>query len=192
MTAHSPAPSTLSLRERLRRLPKTELHLHALGSLRPATVVDFARAKNAPILEAAEQGAAHGYQFENLTTFVEFFIGLFGLVTTPAEFERVTFEILEDAARQGVRYLEPRWGPTSHLSRGATVDGMWAGLEAGRRAAARAYGIEARWIGSVTVLKTPSLEFCVAHCAPFKSRATSFQPVWVVNRPSCPGRVTPQ
>jgi adenosine deaminase len=146
MTPRPPAPPAPPLRERLRRLPKTELHLHALGSLRPATVVDLARAKNAPILEAAEKGAAHGYRFENLSTFVDFFIGLFGLVTTPAEFERVTFEILEDAALQGVRYIEPRWGPTSHLSRGATVDGMWAGLEAGRRAAARAHGIEARWI----------------------------------------------
>lgn len=135
-----------SLRERLRALPKTELHLHALGALRPLTVVDLARAKNAPILSAAERGAALGYEFENLSTFVEFFIGLFGLVTSPAEFERVTFEVLEDAALQGVRYAELRWGPTSHLSRGATVDGMWAGLEAGRRAAQRAHGIEARWI----------------------------------------------
>ena len=146
MTTRTPVPTKPSLRERLRRLPKTELHLHALGSLRPATVVELARAKNAPILEAAEKGVARGYRFENLSTFVDFFIGLFGLVTTPAEFERVTFEILEDAALLGVRYIEPRWGPTSHLSRGATVDGMWAGLEAGRRAAERAHGIVARWI----------------------------------------------
>ena len=135
-----------SLRERLRRLPKTELHLHALGALRPGTVVELARAKNAPILETAERGAVEGYHFEDLSAFVEFFIGLFGLVTTTAEFERVTFELLEDAARLGVRYAEPRWGPTSHLSRGATVDGMWAGLEAGRKAAERTHGIVARWI----------------------------------------------
>src|SRR5438270_509331 len=46
------------LRARLRALPKTELHLHALGALRPATVVDLARRKGAPILPAAERGAA--------------------------------------------------------------------------------------------------------------------------------------
>jgi len=138
--------SDRTLRERLRALPKTELHLHALGALRPGTVVELARAKNAPILEAAERGVAEGYRFENLSTFVDFFIGLFGLVITPAEFERVAFELLEDAALQGVRYAEPRWGPTSHTSRGATVDGMWAGLEAGRRSAERAHGIVARWI----------------------------------------------
>lgn len=146
MNANRPPTDASSLRERLRRLPKTELHLHALGALRPGTVVELARAKNAPILAAAERGAAEGHHFENLSTFVEFFIGLFGLVTRPAEFERVAYEILEDAALQGVRYAEPRWGPTSHLSRGATVDGMWAGLEAGRASAERVHGIVARWI----------------------------------------------
>ena len=75
-----------------------------------------------------------------------FVIGLFGLVTTPDEFERATYEVLEDAARLGVRYAEVRWTPTSHVSRGATVDGMFAGLEAGRRAAEREHGIVARWI----------------------------------------------
>lgn len=136
----------ISLRDRLRALPKAELHLHALGALRPATVVELARRKNAPILAEAERGAAEGYRFENLSTFVQFFIGLFSLVTTAEEFERVTFEILEDAAAQGVRYAELRVSPTSHTTRGATVEGMWAGLEAGRRAADRAHGIVARWI----------------------------------------------
>jgi aminodeoxyfutalosine deaminase len=134
------------LRRRLIALPKTELHLHALGALRPATVVDLARARGSRVLEAAERGAAEGYRFEHLSHFVDFFTGLFELVRTPKDFERVTYEILEDAALLGVRYAEPRWTPTSHVSRGATVDGMWAGLEAGRRAAERTHGIVARWI----------------------------------------------
>jgi aminodeoxyfutalosine deaminase len=140
-----PAPAD-DVRARLVALPKTELHLHALGALRPATVVELARRKDAPILAAAERGASEGYAFEDLSTFVEFFVGLFGLVTTPAEFERVAYEILEDAALLGVRYAEVRWTPVSHTSRGATVDGMWAGLEAARAAAARRHGIVARWI----------------------------------------------
>ena len=135
-----------ALRDRLVALPKAELHLHALGALRPSTVVELARAKNARILADAERGAAQGYRFQDLPRFVEFFIGLFELVVTPADFERVTYELLEDAARLGIRYVEPRWSPTSQTSRGATLDGMWAGLEAGRRTAERRYGIVARWI----------------------------------------------
>lgn len=155
-------PPTDDLRARLVRLPKTELHLHALGALRPATVVDLARRKDAPVLAAAERGAAEGYAFENLSTFVDFFVGLFGLVTTPAEFERVAYELLEDAARLGVRYVEVRWTPVSHTTRGATVDGMWAGLEAARAAAERRYGLVARWI--VDFPRSLPLEVAEAAC----------------------------
>jgi aminodeoxyfutalosine deaminase len=135
-----------ALREALRRLPKTELHLHALGALRPATVVELARAKNSPILPAAERGAAQGYVFPNLPKFVQFFIGLFGLVRTREEFERVTFEILEDAWQGGVRYAELRWTPTSHLSRGADEEEMFQGIHAGCEQAERAHGILGRSI----------------------------------------------
>jgi aminodeoxyfutalosine deaminase len=135
------------LRERLRALPKTELHLHALGALRPSTLVEWARRDGSPVLPAAERlAAADRLPFARLSEFVEFFVGLFGLVRTPADFERATFEILEDAALRGVRYAELRWTPTSHVARGATVDGMFAGLEAGRRAAEARHGVLARWI----------------------------------------------
>jgi aminodeoxyfutalosine deaminase len=134
------------LREALVRLPKTELHLHALGALRPATVVDLARAKNARILPQAERGAAEGYEFPDLSRFVSFFIGLFELVLTREDFERVTFEILEDAARLGVRYAEVRWTPVSHIARGADEQAMFEGIEAGRLAAEKAHGVLSRSI----------------------------------------------
>jgi aminodeoxyfutalosine deaminase len=144
----APAPAAEeSLRERLRALPKTELHLHALGALRPATLVEWARRDGSPLLPSAESLlAGRGLPFSRLSEFVDFFIGLFGLVRTPADFERATYEALEDAALHGVRYAELRWTPTSHVARGATVDGMFAGLEAGRRAAEARHGVLARWI----------------------------------------------
>jgi aminodeoxyfutalosine deaminase len=134
------------LRAALVRLPKTELHLHALGALRPQTVVDLARAKNARILAVAQRGAAEGYEFPDLSRFVAFFIGLFELVLTREDFERVTFEILEDAARLGVRYAEVRWTPVSHIVRGADENAMFQGIEAGRVAAEQAHGIVSRSI----------------------------------------------
>ncbi|MCC7139705.1 MAG: adenosine deaminase [Planctomycetes bacterium] len=141
-----PAVAGDALRERLRRLPKTELHLHALGALRPATTVELARRAGSPVLAAAERAAAEGYAFDDLPHFVEFFIGLFGLVTTPADFERVAWEVAEDLAALGVRYAEVRWTPTSHTARGATVDGMWAGLEAARAQVERRLPLTLRWV----------------------------------------------
>ena len=102
-----------------RAWPKADLHVHAMGALRPDTIVELARRADAPILDAAEAGRAHGFRFADLTRFVEFFIGLFGLVLDGPTFERITFELLEDAAADGVRHVEMRFTPTSHLHRGA-------------------------------------------------------------------------
>jgi aminodeoxyfutalosine deaminase len=114
--------------------------------MRGATIVELARRKGSPIVEVAERGLEQGFRFAGLPEFVEFFIGLFGLVTTAEEFERVTHEVLEDAARQGAVYAELRWTPTSHLARGADEDAMFAGIEAGRRSAERTCGVLSRSI----------------------------------------------
>jgi adenosine deaminase len=135
-----------ALRARLTRLPKTELHLHVLGALRPATLLELARRRNSPLVPAAERGAAEGYAFDHLPAFVEFFVGLFPLLSTGEDFERATFEVLEDAACRGVRYAELRWTPTSHVARGADEEAMFAGIASGSRAAEGVHGIVARHV----------------------------------------------
>jgi adenosine deaminase len=134
------------LRSRLQRLPKADLHLHLMGALRPTTVVELAWRAGAPVLEEVERGAEEGYDFRDLGDFVRFVIGLFELVLDGETFERVAFEALEDAADRGVRYAELRVTPTSHLSRGANEQAMFAGLLAARRAAFRVHGIESRLV----------------------------------------------
>lgn len=135
-----------SFRERVRRMPKAELHVHALGAMRPGTIVELAKAKDAAVLPVAEQGLAEGFAFEGLTAFVEFYIGLFELVSDRDAFGRVAYEILEDASRSGTKHVEMRWSPWSHLSRGVDEDEMFAGLEAARREAERSLDVTARWV----------------------------------------------
>jgi len=133
--------------DRLRALPKTDLHLHALGALRPATVLELARRRGARVLPVAEAAVAEGgYRFEDLSAFVAFFLGLFELALDAESLARITFEVLEDAAAEGCRYAELRFTPTSHLLRGAEEGAFFAGIEAGRRAAEAACGIHARLI----------------------------------------------
>ncbi len=132
------------MRETLRRLPKPELHLHVLGALRPATIVELARRADAPLLPLAERALEEGYAFENLAAFVAFFIGLFPLVVEKEDFARVTYEALEDAARAGARHVEMRWSAWSHLSRGVDEEAMFEGVAAGRREAERALDVTSR------------------------------------------------
>ena len=137
----------MSLVDALRTLPKTELHLHLLGALPPASVVELARRAGSPLRPAAERAVAGGgHAFADLPAFVAYFIGHFELLLRKDDLERVTYEVLEDAAQGGVRWAELRLTPTSHLVRGADEDDLFAGIEAGRRAAWEAHGIESRVI----------------------------------------------
>ncbi|MFV1959475.1 MAG: adenosine deaminase [Planctomycetota bacterium] len=151
---------------RLRVLPKTDLHLHALGALRPTTVLDLARRRGAPILPVGEAGAAEGgYRFEDLSAFVAFFLGLFELALDAPALERITFEVLEDAAAEGCRYAELRFTPTSHLDRGAEEQAFFAGIEAGRRAAEEACAIEARLVLDFPRTRGPEVAEKTLHLA---------------------------
>jgi adenosine deaminase len=106
--------------EYFRNLPKVELHRHLEGSLRVPTMMEIVRAhdldvKNTgylrPLVQVEHQDP---YTFEN-------FLSKFGTLRlfykSPDIIKRVTWEAIEDAARDNVRYLELRFTPVA-LSRG--------------------------------------------------------------------------
>src|ERR1044071_9719729 len=104
-------------RELIARLPKAELHVHLDGSLRPETMLDLARgAGGTP--PAADGEALRRYMLvddaRNLEDYLKRFDITVALLQTPEAIERVAYEMVEDAARDNVRYLEVRYCP--HLS----------------------------------------------------------------------------
>ena len=50
------------------------------------------------------------------------------------ELERITLELVETKAADGVRYVEIRWGPRLHVSRGLSLADGIAAVCAGARA----------------------------------------------------------
>jgi adenosine deaminase len=116
-------------RELLQRLPKAELHVHLDGSLRPATMVDLARAAGVdlPTKDPARLRAfmrvddAH-----NLEEFLTRFDVTIALLQTPDAIERVAYEMVEDAAADNLRYLEVRYCPWLSTRQGLTLDDVIA------------------------------------------------------------------
>ncbi|MFJ3195550.1 adenosine deaminase [Streptomyces griseoviridis] len=140
-TANTPTP------DQIRRAPKVLLHDHLDGGLRPATVVDLARASNYPHLpdtdpdklglwfrEAADSGSLERY--------LETFSHTVGVMQTREALVRVARECAEDLAADGVVYAEVRYAPEQHLEGGLgleeVVDAVNEGFREGERLAREA------------------------------------------------------
>jgi adenosine deaminase len=130
--------------ERFRRLPKAELHVHLDGSLRPATLVELAGAARVD-LPTTDPGALRRYMrtedARNLEDYLARFAITVQVLQRPEAIERVAYEMVLDAARDGVRYLEVRYCPALSLAAGLRLDEVIAAEHRGLDRGARETGL---------------------------------------------------
>ena len=112
-------------------VPKVELHCHVEGSVRPQTVLELARKAGRTL---AVEDPTELYRYTSLDSFLAIFWLVQGTLVEPADWERIAYESLIDAAAHGLRYREMFFTPARHLAAGQTlagiVDGLTAGIEA--------------------------------------------------------------
>jgi adenosine deaminase len=128
-----PAPLT---RELLARLPKAELHVHLDGSVRPRTLIELARDQKVELPSTDEAQLArymHVTDARNLVDYLARFEVTLSVLQTPEALERATYELVEDAAAENVRYLEIRYSPILNTRGGMplteAVDAPLRGLQ---------------------------------------------------------------
>jgi adenosine deaminase len=136
-------------RELIARLPKAELHVHLDGSLRPATMLELARAARVA-LPAADPEALRRFMLvtdaRNLEDYLRRFDLTVALLQTPEAIERVAYEMVADAARDNVRYLEVRYCPALSRAGGLSLDEITEAELAGLARGEREFGVIARAI----------------------------------------------
>ena len=155
-------------RELIGRLPKAELHVHLDGSLRPETMVELAR-KAKVALPSYEAEPLRRFMLvddaADLQDYLDRFDLTIPLLQTPEAVERVAYEMVEDAARDNVRYLEVRYCP--HLSRrqGMTLDEVMQAELRGLARGERDFGVVARVINCSLRHYEPAVSVEIAECS---------------------------
>lgn len=132
-----------------RKAPKVLLHDHLDGGLRPQTVIDLAREDKIPLpfndAEKLGEWFHLGANKGNLKQYLEGFAVTCSVMQTEEALERVAYEMMADMRQDGVCYVETRFAPIFHMSKGLSlfrvVQAVLNGLEAGRKAFGVRYGL---------------------------------------------------
>lgn len=133
----------------LRRLPKAELHVHLDAALRPRTMIELA-AQAGQSLPSTDPEALACYmkveQGRTLEEYLQRFNLTVPLLQTPEALERVAYEMVEDAARDNIRYLEVRYCPLLSCNAGLSLDEVIDAELRGVSRGERDFGVIARVI----------------------------------------------
>jgi adenosine deaminase len=143
--------------ERLRALPKAELHCHLDGSLRPETLLELGREYGQPMPADDPESLAEFMAVSdarNLEDYLRRFEITLSVMQTADALQRIAYELVEDAAREGVRYTEIRYAPVLNVAEGLTLGEAVEAPLRGIELAEREHGARARII--ICALRTLS------------------------------------
>lgn len=154
---------------RLRGLPKAELHQHLDGSVRPETAVELAAESGMSVTLDEARGRLIGPpRCRDQAELLGFFDLPIALLQTAPALRRVTAELIESMADDGLTYAEIRWAPRLHLERGLSVPAVIEAVAAGIGEAAARLGPRTPFIGLiVTAMRShpPAANVALARAA---------------------------
>ncbi|MDF7824043.1 adenosine deaminase family protein [Pontiellaceae bacterium B12227] len=124
----------------IRKIPKTDLHLHLDGSLRLSSLIEMAKAEKVKLPSYEEAGLnelVFKPKYANLGEYLAGFAYTCGVLQTLENLERAAFELAEDSYNEGVRYIEVRFAPQLHIARSKEIEpvvrAVFQGLEKAKK-----------------------------------------------------------
>jgi aminodeoxyfutalosine deaminase len=133
-------------RDFLAGLPKAELHVHHVGSATPRIVAELAaRHPNSPV-PADVAALAEYFVFTDFAKFIEVYLSVVDLISTPEDVRLLTYEVAREMAAQNIRYSELTVTPYSSVKRGIAAEAFCEAIEDARTAAEKELGVTLRWI----------------------------------------------
>ena len=137
----------MDLHEFARRMPKTELHVHLEGTVRPATLIQLARRNGVRLPVEDEAGLQELYRFSDFRHLLKTFSLINDCLQTQDDYRLIVYEYGHECARQNIRYAEVTFSIETNIRRsGLPWRTILEGLNAGREQIRLESGVEFRWI----------------------------------------------
>lgn len=130
------------MKKLIMKMPKVDLHCHLDGSITPKTLIELAQMQDMPLPTGGEGALLAkmqaGEDCRDLIDYLTRFDFVLPYLQTEAALTQAGRDLVQQAADEGVRYIEVRFAPRLHLQRGLqpeqVVEAVCQGLAQGQQA----------------------------------------------------------
>lgn len=132
-------------REIVSKLPKIELHCHLDGSVSPETLLKISKKHTIGLPQNDEQLRKSVTAPENCQTLKEYltcFDVILTYLQTEDALEMATLDVIAQAAKDGISYIELRFAPTQHLEQGLSLVQVVTAVLKGLNEGEKQYGVK--------------------------------------------------
>ena len=126
----------------IRSLPKVELHVHILGSLRPETLLTIIEEDKIKAPYTSVKQIVKRYEYTDFLNFIKIYMEAVSYIRDERHFEQITYEMLENCAKSNVHYVEASFSPRDHIPNGLKFDRISEYINKGVKRAKKDFGIE--------------------------------------------------
>ena len=130
-------------------IPKIDLHCHLDGSVRAETVLNIIKKDNLEFslnLKQIKKKLIAPSNCNSLNEYLKCFNLPIAVMQTKDNLERVSYELMEDAALENIKYIEIRFAPQQHKQNGLTTKEIIESVLVGMRKAEEQYDIKGNYI----------------------------------------------
>jgi len=121
-------------KEFIKKIPKTDLHLHLDGSIRISTLIELAKEQGISLPSYTEEGLKELVfkdKYENLGEYLKGFAYTDAVLQNKSSLEMVAYELAIDNLSEGVRYIEVRFAPQLHQNKSLKVIDIFMAVNQG-------------------------------------------------------------
>jgi adenosine deaminase len=111
------------------------LHCHLDGSVRPETIIDIAREENIQLpsydIESVKDMLIAPWECNSLDEYLQRFILPIAVMQSKNSLRRIAYELMEDSAKENIKYIEIRFAPILHTEKGLDIEEIIESILAG-------------------------------------------------------------
>ncbi|MCK4907178.1 MAG: adenosine deaminase family protein [Spirochaetes bacterium] len=122
----------------IKKIPKTDLHVHLDGSLRLQSLIELAKQQKVELPSYTQEGLneiVFKPEYASLDEYLKGFAYTCAILQDKEALERSAYELAMDSFSDGVRYLEVRFAPQLHVNAKHSIEDVLKAVDSGLKMA---------------------------------------------------------